>query len=513
MTTLPLTIATGTRAKTTVQPQPFSLPHFRSWASELLLDTGESWHPEPFQEAFLEDVFAGFRECWLIVPEGNAKTTLMAGLALYHAEFRRRAAISAAASSRDQATILYRQAEGFVLDSPRLTEVVDSELQRAKGKRKTDVPRFVALEGYRRVNHYQGSRVQVFAADEGTGDGVIPTLGILDELHRHRNLGLYRTWTGKLGKRAGQVVAISTAGEPGSEFEQTRERIRQSAKQVDRQGSFLRAEVGPLVLHEWAVPENGDVEDFAVVKAANPLRAITIEALAEKFASPTMTLPHWRRLTCNLPTRGEYAAVEEAEWDAARVDEGIPEGKHIWCGLDVAWKWDTTALVPLWMRDPKYRLLGPSRIFVPPRDGTQMDEDVVRRGLFEIHQRNPIDYLVVDPTDARELVRWAIDELGIKVIERPPTVLTRVDDFARFMEALRNGWLKHTGDRGLTQHVLNAQVHMLPKGDPVFERPSQTRQGGNQELRVIDALSAAAMVHALAATPQEPESESMAAWR
>src|SRR5437870_4491032 len=53
----------------------FTLEHFREWASGLELDTGEFWVLEPFQEAFVADWLAGFTECWLIVPEGNGKTT------------------------------------------------------------------------------------------------------------------------------------------------------------------------------------------------------------------------------------------------------------------------------------------------------------------------------------------------------------------------------------------------------------------------------------------------------
>jgi len=492
--------------------EPFTLPHFRAWAADLILDTQESWHPEPFQEAFVEDVFAGFPECWLVVPEGNGKTTLVAGLALYHCEFRPLAAVSAAASSRDQAAIMYRQAEGFVLRSPRMYEQVHSAIQQAKGKRKTEVPRFQTLEGYRRINHYQGGRIQIFAADEDTGDGVIPTLLILDELHRHKNLGLYRTWAGKLQKRGGQLATISTAGEPGGEFEETRERIRQQATDTERAGSFLRATSDQLVMHEYAVPEAGNVEDMVVVKSANPFSGVTLDSLTAKRASPTMTLSHWKRLTCNLPDRGHNAAVAESTWADARTDVEIPSGTPVWIGLDIGWFWDTTAIVPLWIRDPQFRLLGPARILVPPRDGTQLDEDSVKRALREIHERNPIHTAVMDPTDAHDLSLWIERELKARVVERQQTASLRVEDFAAFMEALRNGWLKHTGDRGLTQHVMNARVHIMPAGDPVFERPSQTRQGGNQELRVIDALTAAGMVHTLAAVAPEAAPEPLAAW-
>jgi hypothetical protein len=45
------------------------------------------------------------------------------------------------------------------------------------------------FEGYRRIKCLRsGGRIQVFAADDRTGDGVF-TLALLDELHRHRDLG------------------------------------------------------------------------------------------------------------------------------------------------------------------------------------------------------------------------------------------------------------------------------------------------------------------------------------
>jgi phage terminase large subunit-like protein len=448
------------------------------------------------------------------VPEGNGKTTLVAGLSLYHCEHRKFAAVPVAASSREQAEILYRQAEGFVLRSERLYAPLHSSIQAAKGKVKTSVPRFLCLEGYRRINHYQGGRVQVFAADDRTGDGVIPTLGILDEMHRHRNLALYRTWAGKITKRDGQIVGISTSGEPGSDFEKTREQIRQLATSLERKGSFVRARSRRMVLHEWAVPEGADVKDFAVVKAANPFSGITKEGLATKYGSPTMTLSHWRRFVCNLPTRGVDAAITEAEWYKARTPDEIPVGEPVWLGLDVAWKWDTTAMVPLWFRDAEYRLLGPATILVPPRDGNSLDPDEVERALLTIHARNPIHTVVMDSSRAEQLGTWIGSHLGATVIDRAQTNQLAVEDYDQFMEALRNGWLKHAGDAGLTLHALNAIARVLPFGDSRFDRPTQSRLGQEQERRVIDALTAASMVHSMAAhmNAEPPQTEALFAW-
>ncbi len=480
---------------------PFTLPHFRAWASDLILDTGESWRLEDFIEAFLADVFAGYPECWLVVPEGNTKTTTLAGLALYHTEFRPHASVPVAASSREQAEIMYRQAEGFVLRSPRMYEKVHSAMQAAKGKRKVEVPRFLCLEGYRRINHFQGGRIQVFAADDRTGDGVIPTLGLLDELHRHRNLGLYRTWAGKLLKRDGQLVIISTAGEPGSDFEETRERLRQSGD-IEKDGCFTRAATARTVIHDWALPEKGDPEDFDQVKATNPFSGITVQDLSDKFNSPTMTIGHWRRFVCNLPTRSEYAAIQEAEWFKAQVRDDIPKGQDVWVGADLAFKWDTTALVPLWVRDEHYRLFGTPKILTPPRDGTSLDPSKIEQAFIEIHQRTPVHTVVMDPHQAVELAAWLEREIGCRVLEMNQTIPVQVDEYAQFMEALQRGWLKHAGDRELTRHVLNAIAKIQRGGDPIFERPVQSRRSvDEQDRRVIDGLKAAAMVHRVAMQP------------
>jgi phage terminase large subunit-like protein len=465
----------------------FTLEHFREWARQLILDTGEPWALEPFQEAFAADLFTGIPEIWLLIPEGNGKTTLFAALALYHCEFRATGNVLVGASSRDQAQIMFLQADGLVRRSG------------LEGK-------FRLQEGTRRIRcDRMGSRIQILASDDRTGDGVIPTLCLLDELHRHRDLKLYRTWVGKLLKRGGQMAVISTAGEPGAEFEETRERIRQTSPELEREGSFVRAVGEKLILHEYAVPEGSDVTIMEVVKGANPLSTITLEQLQAKHDSPTMTPPHWRRFVCNLPTRSGSAAIQEAEWFGAETDERIPAGESISVGLDVAWKWDTTAIVPFWERDSEFRLLGPATILVPPRDGSSLDPNEIEAALLDIHEQNPIHTVVMDTNKGEQLAEWISQTFGCLVIDRPQTNAEAAEDFERFMEALRSGWLHHCGDPGLTRQVLNAVERLLPGGKSRFDRPAQTRVRNSleQDRRVIDALTAAAMVHSFAGVPAE----------
>jgi len=465
----------GCKAKLT----PFTVDHFAAWAVALELDNGERWVVEPFFLAFLEDYFAGVPECWLVVPEGNSKTTSLAGLAVYLLEHRHRPWIPWAASSRDQAEIGYRQAEGFVLSSPRL-----DALLRCYG-------------GYRRIEHRSNKgRVQIFAADDGHADGIIPTDAFLDELHRHKNLRLYRTWRGKLLKRGGQIATISTAGEPGGEFEETREKIRQETPVVEKSECFTLVRSEHIALHEWAVPEGADFEDLALVKAANPFSAITVEQLVAKRATPTMTVEHWRRFVCNLPTRSSSAAIQEAEWYAAASEVRIPEGAVVWLGADFGWRNDTTAIVPLWWRDDEFRLLGDASILVPP-EKKSLDVNLVKRAFQELCSRYVVDTVVLDINRAEDVAQWLADELGLVVVDRAQTTKPQSEDFERFMAGLRGGMLRHTGDAGLKRHALNAVEKLLPDGGSKFGRSSESREG-NQEAKVIDALVAAAMVHSYA---------------
>jgi phage terminase large subunit-like protein len=315
---------------------------------------------------------------------------------------------------------------------------------------------------------------------------------------------LYRTWLGKLAKRDAQLIVISTAGEVGGEFEDERKRMRQAAVDVSHGQCFTRAVRSGAVLHEWAVPEDGDVDDLELVKAANPFSGVTLEYLREKRELPGMTTGHWSRFTCNLASRSEQAAIQEREWHAARATDEIPAGQEVWVGLDVAWKWDTTALVPLWWRDDEYRLFGPATVLVPPRDGSSLHPSLVEQALRDIHERTPIHTVVMDPSKAEQLAVWISDELGCTVIERLQTNKYACEDYERVMEALREGWLRHAGDAGLTSHALNSIARVLPQGDARFDRPSQTRAGSKQDVRVIDALTAAAMVHSAAAVAEVP---------
>jgi len=457
----------------------WTVPHFEAYASRLVFDDGEQHPPEDWQLAFVEDLFAGRRENWLITPEGNGKTTFTAILALYGADFCSGPWIPVGAASSKQARILHDQAGEFVRKTPGLEE------------------RFRVFDGYLKIaSKANGGRgIEIFAADPKTGDGVIPfPFAIIDEGHRQEDMRLYRLWKGKLRKRGGQIIMLSTAGEPETPFENTREKIRRrGGTDRKRKGAFQRVATDALVMHEYMVVSDEACSDMAAVAEANPLSLIDEKVLLDEYESDTFDLGDWKRLKCNRPTRAAISAITDAEWDAAEVERGWVTGENTDLGLDVAWKWDTTAFVPIW-DGPEYRLLGPASIITPPRDGSTLHPDEIKSAFHELASANTVETVVMDTSKAEDIAAW-LEEQGVTVLERGNTNQPAVQDYEAFMDGLRNGTLKHTGDAGLRAHVLNAIARRLPGGDRRFDRPSTTRQTNiKQDRRVIDALTAAAMV-------------------
>ncbi len=442
---------------------PLTMDHWRAYARLMVLDSGEKWVPEPFQDEIIAEILSGLPEVWVDIPEGNGKTTLMGGLALYHGDHTESASVPMAASSRDQTGLLLGQASGFVRRSP--------------GLRK----RFRVYEGYRRIKCLRtGGVIQVFAADDRTGDGVIPSLALVDELHRHPSLRLYRTWRGKLEKRGGQLVSISTAGEALSEYEEAKTAALLTSPDVSRDGCHTVARAPDFVLHQHALRVTEDTEDLELVKRANPFTGVTLEGLRKKRASPAMRPEHWARFACGIAVATETPWILPEDWDACKGDLADMDSLVRYAGVDIGQVRDSSAIAEAaWVGEKLHVRV---RVWDPgPGRPVLIAEPAAH--LTRIAETGMLREFAYDPVRFNESAESLADR-GLRAVVFPQTNARMVQASSTLYDLIKEGRVVHDGDLVLRAHVLAAVAMETESGWRVSKLKTKQK---------IDALVALVM--------------------
>lgn len=475
------------------EPFPDTLEGFVAFCATLTLENGRPFELEPFEQTVMADYFDGVRETLCLLPKKNGKSTLLAALALHHIIATENAMCPIAAATRDQAMWIFDQARGFVQRSP--------ELQR----------HVRVLRGYREIRRRdpllvneppkEGEQifgmVKVLAADEDHADGVIPTLALVDELHRHKRSELYGVFRDGLGPRAGRMITISTAGDDSeSPLGQMRE-VAHALPGMKREGAYRYVRADDFVLHEWALDDDADLSDMRAVKAANPASWQTVEELGRRFASPSMKPWQWARFACGVWMFGETGAFSAGEWrDCEDVSTEIPAGStDVTIGVDLGWRWDTTAIVPVWRNPEGLLVVGRETIIVPPRDGSMTDYQDIWDVLEELADRYLHPTFVIDPeAGGEQLAQQAAADLDAEIVEHSQKASAMALAAQRLSEVIGKRELRHRGSPELTRHVLAASPKPVGEG---WRLVKPKRAGA-----VIDGAVALAMAVSVASVEQ-----------
>lgn len=399
---------------------------------------------EPFQVEIAAEVFSPRRECLILLPRGNGKSTLLAAIGLWHLLSTEQPQVAVGAASREQAAVLFDIARGMA-----------------------SVPAIASrVEITRREIRTPSGYLKVVASDGPKQHGLILSLAIVDELHAHRDAELYTALrTGMLKRRDARMVTISTAGSnaesPLGEL-RTRGLELPSAK---TKGSLTRARGPNFALLEWRVPDETSIDDMPAVKRANPASWLSEGDLAEQREAVHEMA--FRRYHANQWVSGIDSAIAPAEWAACKVDGcEIPagaDGVHV--GLDLALKWDCTALTPVWKSSEDKVRVGVPIILTPPRDGTSMDLDEVMAAAEIMRARWPSCVFVIDPEQAGEALAQRLDrELGGLIMTHSQRAAAMVRASQALAETIAARQLEHPGDPGLTKHVLAAAARFYALG-------------------------------------------------
>ncbi len=219
-----------------------------------------------------------------------------------------------------------------------------------------------------------------------------------------------------------------------------------------------------------------------------------------------MTPWAWARFACGLWVAGEDAAISAKEWAAcARPGLEIPEAVDgVVVGVDLGWRWDTTAFVPIRRGEDDLIEVHPPTILTPPQDGTSLDAEDVFAAAEAFAQRWPGCTFVLDPEAGGEQLAQRLDrELDAAVLTHSQKPGPMADASQKLAEAIATRSLAHPNDDELTRHVISASAKFVGAVWR-FVKP----KGKNLPIDGVIALAMALRVlHATEATAAEPRPE------
>lgn len=456
-----------------------SLDHFAWFTSRIYLpkkvdeEKMALFYLADFQADAFEPYFDGVIESSITWPKKLGKSASLGALGLHHLRYEvEEADVVLVAAARNQARRVFNFSAGFVTRTEWLQEI------------------FKCQPGYPRIILKDGSpgELRTIANDANTNDGEGNTLTLIDEYHRWRSSELYALLREGLAARNGRLLSASTMGDSEqSPFGQ----LRKAALELpgsNRIGVLITSRDGNNFFYtELSLPEGADVEDFDLVAQANPL--YTAEQLRRRFNSPTMEAWQWARFVCGLPMSGENAAIDPRAWLVCATGFGLQPGEPCWCGMDVGWRIDSTALVPFVLDADGEEIVGRPTIIPAPGNGTDTEPDVILDAIGAVHERNPIEALVFDPrAEGRQLATRIRDELGIRIVEHSQDPSPMSDASMGLAESVRARRIVHPNDTELNMHVTGAGAKSIATGSARWRLVK--RKGSGQ----IDAAIALAMV-------------------
>ena len=284
------------------------------------------------------DGFRRFRVAYVETGKGSGKSPLAAGIGLkcLVADREPRAEIYAAATKKDQARVLFRDAVAMVEQSRWL----DSKLHLSGGQDPLNIA-FLA----------QGSFFRPISTEErGIGQsGPRPHCALLDEIHEHRSNAMVEFMrAGTKGRRQALMFMITNSGSDRTSvcWEYHNYGAKVSTGDLEDDSFFA---------YICAVDEDDDpFHDEACWPKANPSLGVTFgpKYLREQVRQ-AKGMPSKQNIVLRLNfcvwTDSEDAWISKDAWDAIETDVNLPDlrGRECCGGLDLSSKLDLTCFCPI----------------------------------------------------------------------------------------------------------------------------------------------------------------------
>jgi phage terminase large subunit-like protein len=420
-----------------------------------------------------------FRTAYNEVARKNAKSTVSSGIGLYMtgADGEGGAEVYSAATTRDQARIVFDDAKNMIKKAPRTL-----------GR----------LFGHVKLNIHQersASKFEPLSSDANNLDGLNIHCGIVDELHAHRTRDVWDVLETATGARLQSLLfAITTAGtnKEGICFEQRDYAIKVLRGVVDDDTYFaviytLDEEDDPFDEANWPKANPG----LGICKRWDDMRRLAKKAREQVAARPNFFTKH-----LNIWVTAESAWMDMDRW-AKR--EGIADSEErkkwpLWVGVDLANKIDICAAVKVWL-DPTGKTHTESRFWLPEgrietapnhiaelyrkwsdagflelTDGDVIDHGFIKAEIVEWVKGESLKEIAFDPWSATQF-SLALAEEGLPLVEVAQTVKNLSESMKSVQAEVYGSKIHHDGNPVMAWMMSNITVKP-DKNDNIFPNKS-----------------------------------------
>ena len=467
------------------------LPHIKGkWARERRLIVLDAWQcfivTTVFGWVHKDTGLRRYREAYIEVPRKNGKSLLSAGIGLYmlSADGEQGAEVYSAATTRDQARIVFEDAQGMAERTPDMRTYLG----------------VVILKHCITVAH-TSSKFLPLAAEASTQDGLNVHCAIVDELHAHRKRDLYDVIDTARGAREQSLMwLITTAGTDRSGI--CYERRTHITKILDRV-----IEDPTMFGIIYSIDDQDDPQDPATWAKANPNWMVSVlpddmHAAARKASAMPSALNNFLTKRLNVWVNGESPWMDMRAWEKC-ADTSLQlsdfAGEKCWSGLDLAQKKDFAAYVKVFERDATWyvftrlylnelavqesgnaHLSGWARSgYVQVTDGDITDFDVLAEDMRSDCRLFDMQEIAFDPALSMYFAGKLIEE-GLPLVEITQRSLFFTPPLIQVENLVLEKKLKFDGNPVMTWMVSNLVVKVSKFNElrsPTKERPENKIDG------------------------------------
>lgn len=462
----------------------------------LVLEDGRPFELEPFQEFIVGSLFGWyrldgtrrFRTAYIEMGKGNGKTPLAAGIGLYGqvADDEPAAEIYSAATSVDQAKLVWKDADRMVDGSAELSELILRQVNA------------LLIPGDHSV-------FRPLSAEKRGLDGKRVHIGLIDELHEHPSaIVVDKIRAGTKRRRNALIFEITNSGyDRTSVCWQHHELSLKIFEGIINNDSWFAYVCALDEKDKWTNPK-------VWIKANPGLGTILPKKYLEELVMEAKNMPSKenivRRLNFCQWTEQSVRWLQMPMWDkgAAAVERILLQGRECYGGLDLARVNDLSAFVLLFPpveEGEKWKVLVwfwvPEDDILVRAERDRVPYDVwVREGLIEKTPGNVTDFgfiekqiiklaglfdireIAFDRTFAGELVGNLMEE-GLEMVEFGQGFLSMATPTAELERIIKGEMLEHGGNPVLRWNASNVSVQQDAAGNikPDKEHSSEKIDG------------------------------------